>query len=296
MAFLQQALVGSVTDGNGLLINIYATEFAGGYTLSLQVESGWADLRGFFLDGASAISSTLEGSAAALDTRLAGDVNMNGTGLTFDSAYEIGSAGIGKDDIQQASFTFSGSLQDLDGLDFGIRATSVGATRQDSVKLTSTFEIPEPVVADNFEEWGTGAKDGLAAISHITLYWQDASESDGWKTIKFDYAFSDAEFGLSNDLDNDLGGLLDFLVEQGSISAAEAGQLDGVAIKGATTEKFYAIDGTPEAEYSEITTVSKGVKTVTTSGELPEGLDGLIKASTVDIAYSWNPDTDMWMG
>lgn len=298
MAYMENVLVGSVTDENGLVIEIYATEFDGGYSLSLQVAEGYADLRGFFLDGATAVSSSLEGEAAALDTSLSGDVNMKGTHLTFDSAYEIGTSGMAKDDIQQATFTFNGSLQDLDELNFGIRATSVGADREDSVKLTGVFDIPEPESEgprDHFEEWGTGAKDGLPAISHITLYWQDASDSDGWKTIKFDYDFDDAEFSLSNDLDNDLSGLLDFLVAEGAISSSEVGELDGVAIKGGTVEQFYALDGEPEAEYSEVTSNFRGQKITSIEGELPEGLDGLIKASALDMAYSWNPETDMWM-
>jgi len=150
---LQNVLVGTVTDGNGLVIEIYATELAGGgFTLTVSVASGYADLRGFFLDGATATASSL----GALDTNLAKDVNMNGTGETFESAYEIGSAGMGKDDIGSVTFTFGGSLADLDGLDFGIRATSTGENREGSVKLVGEFDIPEPPPEDNFPDLREG--------------------------------------------------------------------------------------------------------------------------------------------
>src|SRR5688572_301038 len=47
---MAELLIGSVTDNNGLVINIYATESGGNTTFRIDVASGYADLRGFFFD------------------------------------------------------------------------------------------------------------------------------------------------------------------------------------------------------------------------------------------------------
>lgn len=184
--------VGTVTDVNGLIIEIWATELeGGGFTLTVKVVSGYADLRGFFLDGATATGSSL----GALDTNLAKDVNMNGTGETFESAYEIGSAGMGKDDISEVTFTFGGSLADLDGLDFGIRATSTGADREGSVKLVGEFDIPKPpVVINNFPTMDHD-------LSNAVFYLKNATGDISKVKVEFNT-------GNLNDLDNaDVGGM-----------------------------------------------------------------------------------------
>lgn len=269
---LTNALVGTLTDGNGLVINVYATELeGGGYTLSVQVVEGHADLRGFFVDGTTAVSFTMEGTAAALDTTLAKDVNMNGTGETFDAAYEIGTAGIGKDDIQEATFTFLGELADIDTLDFGIRATSTGELRDGSVKLVSQFDIPEPPpVTDNFP---TFDKD----ISHITLYYaQDEGDvrgdftetvnmggktvlveaKDGYYTVKID-GWDDQAADGSDDLDDYLGDITTWLVANDPYIDADS-ELLGVAIKGGNVDNsdgydnYYAMDGDTDVDTAPV--------------------------------------------
>ncbi|MDP1525429.1 MAG: hypothetical protein Q8M20_06435 [Rhodocyclaceae bacterium] len=247
---LTNVLVGTVTDGNGMTVEIYATETSSGFSLTVKVVEGFADLRGFFLDGAAATGSSL----GALDTNLAKDVNMNGTGTTFDSAYEIGTAGAGKDDIGEITFNFTGSLTDLNTLDFGIRATSVGATadsRGDSVKLVGQFDIPEPTPVDNFP---TMDKD----ISHITLYFDvetgnEKYDEDGVYTVKIDTPSS-----FDDNLDNSIGKILDYVIANDPY-VTSADQLSGVAIKGGNVDhggydNYYAMDGNPDADNDQIPT------------------------------------------
>lgn len=79
-------------------------------------------------------------------TKVTNDVTMAGTHKTFNVGVEIGSQGIGKDDIQSTTFVVAaeGSNLGLDFVmlqDFGIRLTSVGdvgGKRGDSLKLTGS--------------------------------------------------------------------------------------------------------------------------------------------------------------
>ncbi|HET9734238.1 MAG TPA: hypothetical protein VFP62_03135 [Burkholderiales bacterium] len=149
------ALIGSVADGNGLLINVYAEEVNGAVNMTVKVMEGVADLRGFYMDvGDSVEGVSVEGvderdlaiADEGVTTVGSRDNNMNGTGETFDIGMEIGTAGYMRDDNGEAQFTLQGvSLQDLDGLTFGVRATSVGEDRDGAVKLLGEFDIQEPV-------------------------------------------------------------------------------------------------------------------------------------------------------
>jgi hypothetical protein len=147
-------LIGSVDDGHGLLINVYGDQLDGAVQMTVKVVEGVADLRGFFMDVGDGVAGVDVEGVAQRDYAIADesvtsvgsrDNNMNGTGEQFDVGVEIGSAGIGKDDISQATFTLEGvSLEQLDGLTFGVRATSVGEDRDGGVKLLGEFDIPEP--------------------------------------------------------------------------------------------------------------------------------------------------------
>jgi len=93
---------------------------------------------------------------------LGGGVNMNGAGPPFDFGVEIGTPGIGKDDIGSTTFTLSSNdVIDLDQR-FGLRLTSVGENRSGSSKLTGTgvSPVPEPAAVLLF---GAGLA-GLAAV------------------------------------------------------------------------------------------------------------------------------------
>jgi hypothetical protein len=86
---------------------------------------------------------------------LGGGSNLNGGGSPCfcDIGIEIGSPGIGKDDIQSVTFTLSHDSESLDislfeDQDFGVRATSVGdagGSRNRSSKLIGV--VPEPSTA-----------------------------------------------------------------------------------------------------------------------------------------------------
>jgi hypothetical protein len=139
------AIVGAVSDGHGLLINVYGEEIGDGVHITVVVEQGVADPRGFFMDVDETTSGVCidavarqdyaigDESVTAVGTR---DNNMSGTGETFDVGIEIGTSGYGRDDVSQAHFTLEGvSLEQLDGLTFGVRATSVGEDRDGAVEL-----------------------------------------------------------------------------------------------------------------------------------------------------------------
>ncbi|MBE9077381.1 hypothetical protein IQ241_08735 [Romeria aff. gracilis LEGE 07310] len=96
-----------------------------------------------------------------------GDSNQNPCSPTggCDGGIEIGTKGIGKDDIQSTSWTFTRrdgqalTLKDFAGMSWGIRATSVGTgnNREGSTKLAGVVgtlldpqepsaDVPEPAV------------------------------------------------------------------------------------------------------------------------------------------------------
>ncbi len=157
------------TGGTNPAVFITITENADG-TLSFNVTQAGGiigDLRGLFFDvnaiggGDGALASSLSISdASAPSTLSTGDDSVNNlgngsnmNGLTssngdggFDAGINIGSAGIGSDDIRSFSFTMGSSarhltLDDFANVDFGVRLTSVGTlggTRDDSSKLLET--------------------------------------------------------------------------------------------------------------------------------------------------------------
>jgi hypothetical protein len=148
-------LIGSVSDDHGLLINVYGEEVDGGISMTVKVMEGVADLRGFFMDVGDSTAGVCVDGVASQDLKIrdesvttvgSRDNNMTGTGETFDVGIEIGTSGYSRDDVSQAHFTLEGvTLEQLDGLTFGVRATSVGEDRADAVKLLGEFDtVPEP--------------------------------------------------------------------------------------------------------------------------------------------------------
>lgn len=120
-----------------------------------QVGGIIGDLRGLFFDVSDeSILGSLIVNALSSDIRIGDDsikdlgdgANMNGllgSDKGYDVGIEIGTSGIGKDDVRSYSFTLSSSARDLSlsdfsHVDFGARLTSVGViggTRADSSKL-----------------------------------------------------------------------------------------------------------------------------------------------------------------
>ncbi len=123
--------------------------------VTAYVSDGIADLQGLFFnlsDTYSAGDLNVYGRNVTSYTyndnktvKIGGGVTMSGAG-TFDLGVQIGTPGIGKDDISSASFTIeslSGKAISFTDL-FGARLTSVGANRQDSRKLVGLCETPTP--------------------------------------------------------------------------------------------------------------------------------------------------------
>lgn len=127
-------------------------------TLSFNVTQNGGiigDLRGLFFDLADeAILNSLVISATSTDIRIGDDsikdlgdgANMNGllgSDKGYDVGIEIGTSGIGKDDIQSYNFKLDSTVRDLTladfaNVDFGVRLTSVGiigGSRADSSKI-----------------------------------------------------------------------------------------------------------------------------------------------------------------
>lgn len=145
------------TDGVKVAVWVTITENPDGtLTFNVTQEGGIVgDLRGLFFDMADeSILKSLVITAASTDIRIGDDSikdlgdgsNMNGllgTDKGYDIGIEIGTSGIGKDDIQSYSFTLDStardlSLSDFAHVDFAARLTSVGVvggTRVDSSKL-----------------------------------------------------------------------------------------------------------------------------------------------------------------
>ncbi len=104
-----------------------------------------ADIRGFYFD--------LEGTGTFDNIDITGadvtawdtDVKFRGPNITFDFFVEIGTPGVGNDDIGTTSFLISNATDFVLGDTFGMRLTSVGADREESRKMIGTYDTPNPV-------------------------------------------------------------------------------------------------------------------------------------------------------
>jgi len=160
------------TESTNLQVWVTITENADG-TLSFDVTQEGSiigDLRGLFFDisdesligsllvsGVPAPTQVLQGDDTIIS--LGGDANMNGLGGSdggYDVGIELGTAGIGADDIRNYSFVLSSTTRDLTiedfaNVDFGARLTSVGVedgARSDSAKILETTSPPIMAVND----------------------------------------------------------------------------------------------------------------------------------------------------
>ena len=123
-------------------------------TIDVNLVDTIADIRGIFFDLSSPFPNNLDirGNDVTkwgINTnKLRGGNNVRSLDR-FDVGVEIGSAGIGKDDIQTTSFKlFSSEVINLDG-SFAARLTSVGKRRWGSSKLAGkivppAYIVPEP--------------------------------------------------------------------------------------------------------------------------------------------------------
>lgn len=249
-------LIGTVADGDGLVIQVYGEETAEGLKIGVKVAEGTADLRGFFLDvgdSTDGVDVVYDGKSKVEDEGVVRvgkhDNNMKGTGEKFDVGVEIGKPGIGKDDVGAATFTLTGvTLDQLDDLSFGVRATSVGECRDDSVKLVGTFEVPEDDGGGGEPCEGASYPNiGGENILNVTYYFDlDASAALDLYTVRIDNYADPAEDlnWFTNDIDdfNNLDGqfLAYVVANDGMVDAST--EVLGAAIASEFSENFYAKD------------------------------------------------------
>jgi hypothetical protein len=147
-------------EGPAVPVTVEVTDTIGGVEIRATVSGPLiGDLRGLFfqLSGALPSCSEVEGgtdcqvSSPAAVVDLGGGANMAGTGMHYELGIEIGTLGIGQDDIQAALITITnGSIRASDFIGVGVRLTSVGeagGNRFDSSKLIDTTpetQVPEP--------------------------------------------------------------------------------------------------------------------------------------------------------
>lgn len=125
-------------------------------TFNIQViEPDFADIRAVYFDFLSTsnivsiVGDDVTNWVADTDSVYASgssDTSINPLG-PFDVGVEIGTSGIGSDDIDPTSFTVTGLTAITLGDSFAARLTSVGDysyDREDSSKLISTAPVPEP--------------------------------------------------------------------------------------------------------------------------------------------------------
>lgn len=265
---MDSLLIGTVSGANGLVINVYAIDDGnGGVKITLDVASGYADLRGFFLDWNDMPNSLSTDDISGSDvtaakvaeegvSKLSSETNMNGTGEIFDMGVQFGTAGIGKDDIGETSFTIAGiSLDDLDGVTFGVRLMSTGINRDGSEKLLGVLDVPdEPPPQDHFPDFLP--KD----ISHVVLYFD--GNGDGMVdlhnpldfTIKIDNWIDHNPPANGDDVDLYLQDILDHIYSDADLLAAQPNLLTadllGASIKAGSIgaggyNNFYALDNNP---------------------------------------------------
>ncbi len=225
----------------GIRISVSEVDGTLAFTVDVMATSMMtADLRGLFFDvNNDALLSGLIADGAeitAFDTtdviNLGGGVNMLGTASAYDVGLAFGSAGIGKDDLQQVLFTLSSTLgaltlDDLAQVDFGVRLTSIGSptdVRTDGAKLVAVSTAAPDARDDAY----TIFEDGQGGLDHPA-----ATASP----LVFDV--------LANDTDADLHTLLINAIDtpaHGTLSIVDGSDADTLAGD--------ALQYTPDADYA----------------------------------------------
>ncbi|MDJ0658835.1 MAG: VCBS domain-containing protein, partial [Crocosphaera sp.] len=145
--------------GSDAKVLITLEELANGeIELTVDVEDGiLADIRGIFfnigdeslIDGLTVKGEDVTNTNSG-EIGIADEVDRVGNAVirpaSYDYGVEIGTSGIGFDDISLTSFIISHvdqalGLEDFIGEEFGVRLTSVGDDREGSSKLTRILEI-----------------------------------------------------------------------------------------------------------------------------------------------------------
>ena len=158
--------------GSDATVNYTLEDIAGGgVKFTVDASSQLSDIRGVWFDisddsllsGLNILGNDITQTVIDANSvnNLGGGVNLNGGGTSapFDVGVEIGTQGIGSDDIRSTTFnvfhdSVALSIQNFVGQDFGTRLTSVevGANRNGSSKLVGMAPtgnnppaVPEPL-------------------------------------------------------------------------------------------------------------------------------------------------------
>lgn len=227
---------------------------AGEIVFSYELLSGIADLNGLYLD---------LGNDGGDIRKLEGGNNMNGSDTDgdkldgFDWAAIIGTVGGSDADTTSGTKTMTlaemaklgiTSLADLDGAEIGIRATSVGEDREDSLKLadTGTYCDPEPEPEDPCDQdSGDGSvtdtgdfPNGHAPATRLTLVFAPETDGEGnwWPATgdQNDDWYYTVQINLSGDVSTDPDDYFQQLVAD--LTAADANVGDASIVKGVFIE------------------------------------------------------------
>jgi hypothetical protein len=218
-----------IIPGNGTApdVQVYAEEGPGGtlnFTVTVLASPGMtADLRGLFFDVADGgklaglSQSGSGGKVTDFDTvdviDLGNGANMQGKASPFDVGLEFGTQGIGKDDIQTASFTLSNAagdltLDDIAQVEFGARLTSVGAPggrREGSAKLTTIAPAAPDANDDSysiFEDGQSGLGDPSKTTEGVVFEVLDNDTDADGDTLTITHVFG-AMYGTVTIVDGD---------------------------------------------------------------------------------------------
>jgi hypothetical protein len=266
-------------------VEVEASIVDGEVVFKFKLVEGTADLNGAFFDwdGKGGKVKSVEGEKAN---------NMNGSDTDgnkiagFDEAYALGSVGGNDDDYTGGKLEFN--LKDIKiklGLDpeakdedvlkalaentiIGIRATSVGDDREDSLKMTATGDYCPPDDGKD-DDWFPDFKEEFSRdISNVVVYFNIGEGEDCVVyTVKIDN-WEDVRGTQGNDLDDSWDAILAYIIKNDD-NITEKTPVLGAAIKGGQEEEFFGV-----GEYD-------------TSGDtgadgLPCGLEGLITDNNLD--------------
>lgn len=149
--------------GTGTAVRVELTEEGGDIRVTATVTLGLADLRAVYLDivnddllgGMSAegefVTSSQFLANGVINLGRGSNLHGGGTPCPCDIGVQLGTPGIGKDDILSTTFLLHANvpltLADFANQLVGVRVTSVGPdpnSRGGSAKLSETIPVPEP--------------------------------------------------------------------------------------------------------------------------------------------------------
>lgn len=173
---------------DGLVIQITAVQDGANVNFTVKVLEGYANVNALYWGDATADTAAIDYQNTSLSGAKLSSINMNGTGVDWDGAYVLSTAGLGKTPpdsylTKDESISFTVAGLDLDNIDnLGLRATSTSTT-EGSIKWVGTEPDPvdnAPPVADAVE---VGGQEDAESIE-ITLTGSDPDAGDVVETFR----------------------------------------------------------------------------------------------------------------